>query len=134
MGENNNEITHIFIDAIREEDIDKFLQIFKTNYGIIIENGMNTLHNICQSPNLFSGKLDVKLWYDNIYAKEVLDSLMETRRSVIIDSNKYAWNISIEQEEDMFPAPELDPNITNEELARRCWAPMKIKVPRNIHP
>ena len=128
MCEKNSNIKEIIIDAIRPEDIDRFLQVFRLNYASVIQNNKNILHNICLKPNLYSGKIEIDRWYDTNYAMETLDSLIKTGRSVILHSNKFAWNISIEkEEEDMFPAPELDPNITNEELARRCWAPMKIK-------
>lgn len=133
MCEINTNIKQIIIDAIRPIDFEIFLDIFKSYYGLIIENGENKLQMICANPELYSGKIDVEYWYPTMYAKETIGSLIETGRGMIIYLNKFAWNISIEKEkEDMFPAPKLDPNISNQDLARKCWAPMKINLPENI--
>jgi len=133
MCEINTNIKEIIIDAIRPNDIEIFLNTFKIYYGSIIENENNTWKMICENPELYTVKINVDFWYPTMYAKDIIESLMESNRGVILYLNKIAWNISIKKEKlDLFPAPKLDPNITNEHLARKCWAPMKVNIPEHI--
>jgi hypothetical protein len=133
MCEINTNIKEIIIDAIRPDDIEIFFDVFKNYYGSINDNKKNKWRMICENPELYSGIIDIDFWYPMIYAKDAIEGLMEIGRSVIIYSNKFAWNISIKKEKvDMFPAPKLDPNITNQELASKCWAPLKINIPEHI--
>lgn len=123
----SDSIKQIFIDAIRLEDFDHFINVFTSYYGFIKEAGIKVLQNISQKPALYSGTIVLEYWYDTQYSKDIIDFLLKTGRGLISYSDNLAWNISIETQcEDPFPAPKLDPGITNEELARRCWAPMKL--------
>lgn len=117
----SNPIKEIKVSDISHRQLTTFQETFCEYYGEIkdIFSEKNSLH------------VHVNKWHDSEAVYNFLKRLHNYGTAKIASNSENFWDVvpiisSNNEILDDFPAPKLSPNITNADLATKCWAPMKI--------
>lgn len=126
-------IKEIKVSEFYPEQWDDFQETFTRYYGTILD--MYPIENRNTDGTIkvpYSIRLYVKEWQDSEAVYNFIKRLENHKHAKMASDKEIFWDVTpvktiVTSFDDPFPAPRLDPSITNADLAARCWAPMKFK-------